>query len=83
MDRLCEERHERIDARLAEHDKVLEEHGKELATLTTDTAVHTTQIDKLCEEIKSLVATIKWFIGIIGASFVGFFFYAVQQHLFK
>ena len=86
----CVERHktitERLDnheERLNKHDELFDRHDDKLEILATDTAVHTNQIDKLCEEIKSLVSTIKWFIGLIGASFIGFFFYAIQQHLFK
>lgn len=41
------------------------------------------QIINLCKLLEDLTKTIKWFMGLIVASLLGFFFYAVQQGLFK
>lgn len=42
-----------------------------------------TEVKNLIEQIKFLVTTMRWFIGLLVGSFVTFFFYAVQKGLFK
>lgn len=41
------------------------------------------QIKNLVDQVSNLVTTMRWFIGLLVGSFVGFFFYAVQHGLFK
>lgn len=41
------------------------------------------QIENLCKSIEGLTTSIKWALGLFAGSFTGFFFYAIQNHLFK
>lgn len=81
MTELCDERHKRVDERLDGHDKLFETQGKQLEDLTITSTRNSTQIENLCGKIGDLVQTTKWFIGIMVASFVSFFFYVVQSNL--
>jgi hypothetical protein len=83
MNDVCNERHKSINKKLTEHDEKFKEYDDKIDTLTTGAAVHTTQIDNLCKEIHGLVTTTKWFIGLAVGSLGGFFFYAIQSHIFK
>jgi archaellum component FlaC len=80
---LCQERHKRVDERLETHERRLNSHSEELDRLSISDTKNSTQIDNLCDKIDGLVTIIKWFIGLMVGSYVGFFFYAVQKGLFK
>lgn len=83
----CIERHKRIDGILDGHERWLSDHEAKIDRLDRNDATNTAEIGGLCKQIKELVAILKWLIGIlvttILGSLVGFFFYAVQNHLFK
>ena len=81
--KLCEEKNKRVDERLDTHDTRLNSHSQRLDKLEQNDIENRTEIKNLCEQIKSLVSTMKWFMGIIITAFIGFFFYAIQTHLFK
>lgn len=80
---LCEEKHKRLDERIDTHDKRLNDHSGRIDKLEQRGASVDAKIENLCEQLKSLTATLKWFIGLLVGSFVAFFFYAVQHNLFK
>ncbi|SHH69111.1 hemolysin XhlA family protein [Clostridium intestinale] len=80
---LCLERHKRITEKLDEHERRINKHGERLDSLDKDSVELKTEIKNLCKQIGSLTAILKWFIGLLVGSFVAFFFYAVQQNIFK
>lgn len=80
---ICNEKHKRIDERLDVHDIRLNNHGERIDKLEQHKSKTETEIKNLIEQIKNLVFTMKWFIGLLVGSFVSFFFYAIQQGLFK
>lgn len=80
---LCKEKHERISEKLALHDTRLNNHGDRIDKLEQSSEKFEVKIENLCDQIKSLVTTMRWFIGLLTGSFVGFFFYAMQSHIFK
>jgi len=80
---VCDERHKRIDEKLELHERRLNNHGERIDGLEQFKSSTETEIKNLIEQIKSLVTTMRWFIGLLVGSFVAFFFYAVQQGLFK
>lgn len=65
------------------HDTRINDHSKRLDKLEQDSVALKTELKNLCENLKSLTTVMKWFIGLIIGSFVGFFFYAIQTNLFK
>ena len=80
---LCDEKHDTVNKRLDEHDKILSEHTKDISDLKGDNKEFKSDIKHLCENIESLTITLRWFMGLMIGSFVAFFFYAVQQIIFK
>jgi chromosome segregation ATPase len=80
---VCEEKNKSINTRLDTHEKRLNNHADRLDEIEQFRARSETQITNLCDQIKSLVTTMRWFIGLMVGAFVGFFFYAVQAGLFK
>lgn len=74
---------ELIRHELDTHDKRLNNHGDRLDKLEREGAELKIEIKNLCDNLKSLTSMMKWFITAVGGSFIGFFFYAVQQNIFK
>ena len=79
MEDICKEKHRRIDERLGVHDTRLNNHSERIDKLEQYQSKTETQIANLCEQIKSLVTTMRWFIGLIVGSMVGFFIWYIQQ----
>lgn len=74
---------ELIKHQLGTHEKRLNNYGERLDRLEQDSASYKVEIKNLCDTIKSLTSTLKWFMGLMVGAFVSFFFYAVQQGIFK
>lgn len=82
-DDLCLEVRKRIEEKLDVHDTRLNNHADRIDKLEQYQSRTEAKIENLCDQIKSLVSIMKWFIGLIVGSFVAFFFYAIQNNLFK
>ncbi|MFR3566417.1 MAG: hemolysin XhlA family protein [Paraclostridium sordellii] len=65
------------------HEKRINNHSERLDKLEQSDAKRDIQIDNLCKSIEGLINTLKWGLGFIFSGFVGLFFYAIQNHLFK
>lgn len=74
---------ELVKHQLGTHEKRLNNYGQRLDRLEQDSASYKVEIKNLCDTIKSLTSTLKWFMGLMVGAFVSFFFYAVQQGIFK
>ena len=74
---------ELIEHQIEVHDKRINNHSERLDRLEQEGATLKAEIKNLCENLKQLTIVMKWFIGLLIGSFVGFFFYAVQQGIFK
>lgn len=75
--------HEVIEMKINEHDRKILELDKRMDKNDRENAEFKIQLKHLCDTIQGLTTTIRWFIGLLVGSFVGFFFYAVQKGLFK
>ena len=82
-ERLCEQKHRQIDEKFKEQGGTLKEHDGRIGKMEQDGRESKTQTQNLCEIVKSLNATMRWFMGLMVGSFVGFFFYAAQRGLLK
>lgn len=80
---LCLERHKATNDKIEIHDRRLNDHSSRIDKLEQRGASVDTKIENLCEQIKSLVSIMKWFLGTTAGALVSFFFYAVQNNLFK
>ena len=82
-EKLCEQKHKEIDERFKEQGGTLKEYGGRIGKMEQDGRESKTQTQNLCEIVKNLNTTMRWFMGLFIGSFVSFFFYAVQHNLFK
>lgn len=80
---VCDERHRQIDYRLDVTEKRLDDHGERLDRIELSNGRLEERLNNLITQLEQLNKTMKWFIGLLVGSFVGFFFYAVQKGLFK
>lgn len=76
---ICEEKHRRIDEKFEVHERRLNNHSERIDKLEQYQSRTETQIVSLCEQIKNLVTTMRWFMGLIVGSGVGFFIWYIQQ----
>mgnify|MGYP000915234014 CR=1 FL=1 len=81
--KLCEEKHKNIKEALNDHENRLNGHSARLDKLGQNQSEFRIDMKHLCETIKSLTTAMYWFIGIWVTSLLGFFFYAIQNHIFK
>ena len=80
---LCEEKHKRIEEKLESHEHRLNNHGERLDNIEKDNRELKTEIKNLCENLRSLTTMMKWFLGAFGGALISFFFYAIQNGIFK
>ena len=65
MDELCKEKHEQIKSKFQHHEAWLSEHEKQIDCLAKSDATNTANISNLCHQIKDLVTSIRWVIGLM------------------
>lgn len=80
---ICEERHRQIDYRLDITEKRLNSHSERLDRIELTSGRLEERLNNLIQQLEQLNKTMKWFIGLLVGAFVSFFFYVVQQGLFK
>jgi hypothetical protein len=81
-EKLCEEKHKRVDERLDTHEKRLNNHSEEIDRLSMSDARNTNELTNLCKQIGDLVTTLRWLIGLLVTTLGGFFVYVIQMKLF-
>ena len=81
--KIWEEKHRQIDYRLDVHEKRLNSHSERLDIIELVNGRLEERLNNLITKLEDLNKTMKWFIGLLVGSFVAFFFYAVQQGLFR
>lgn len=74
---------ELIEHKLKIHEKRINNHSERLDKIEQAQSEFKVEIKNLCDSIKSLTNTMRWFMGIWVTSLLGFFFYAIQYGLFK
>ena len=83
MDKLCDERHNRINEKLELHERRLNNHSERLDRIELASGRLEERLNSLIVQLENLNKTMKWFMGLLLGGIVSFFFYAVQQGLFK
>lgn len=81
--KVCDLRHERIDEMLASHENRIEDNRKRLDRIETVSYKLEERLDGLIVQLGNLNNTMRWFIALLIGSFVGFFFYIVQQNIVR
>jgi len=79
---VCKIKHQAIDEKLSIAENRLNSHGQRLDKLEQNAVRLEERLDNLIKQLSSLNSTIKWFIGLLVGSYVGFFFYVIQNKLF-
>jgi hypothetical protein len=74
---------ELFENRVCTCEKRLDKHGDRLDELEKREAARDVKIDNLCEKLENQTKAIYWLIGLGATSLLGFFFYVVQQSIFK
>ena len=80
---VCDERHRQINYRLDVTEKRLNNHSERIDRIELINGRLDERLNNLITQLEQLNKIMKWFIGLLVGSFVGFFFYAVQQGIFK
>ena len=60
----------------------VKEHGKKIDRIEIEQAKFAIQIQNLCSDIKNLTGVLKWLVGVIITTLVGFFIFAIQKGIF-
>lgn len=81
--KICEERHKRLDEKIAIHERRINNHSERLDRIELVNGRLEERLDNLIKQLAQLNSTMKWFIGLLVGSFVAFFFYVVQQGMFR
>lgn len=80
---ICEERHKRIDEKIAVHEIRINNHSERLDIIERVNSRLEERLDNLIKQLAVLNSTMKWFMGLLLGGIVSFFFYAIQQNIFK
>lgn len=83
MEKLCELKHNEIDKKFETTEKRLNNHGDRIDKLEQNSVRLEERLDNLIKQLAQLNTMLRWFIGLMIGSFVAFFFYAVQQNIFR
>ena len=76
---VCKEKHKRVDEVLGIHDIRLNNHSGRIDNLEKHQSRTEVKMENLIEQIKSLVTTIKWAMGLTITTLLGFFIWYVQN----
>ncbi|OAA91279.1 hemolysin XhlA family protein [Clostridium ljungdahlii] len=79
--KLCAEKHKQIDETFDLHERRLNDHADRLKKLEGRGERVDEKLEDLCGRLDNLISTLKWGMGILGASFLGLFIYLLELHL--
>ena len=82
-EKICDERHRRLDEKIAVHERRLNNHSERLDIIERTNSRLEERLDNLIKQLAALNSTMRWFMGLLLGGIVSFFFYAIQQGLFK
>lgn len=83
MDKICELKHAEIDKKFETTEKRLNNHGDRIDKLEQNSVRLEERLDNLIKQLAQLNTMLRWFIGLMIGAFISFFFYAVQQNIFR
>ena len=78
-DNLCKAQHHRVDEILSNHNECLKDHDGRIDMLEQYRSRSEVQVANLCEQIKSRVTTIKWSMGLLLTTAIGFVIWYIQS----
>jgi hypothetical protein len=78
-DKLCSEKHLRVNERLNDHDEAISDHSEKLEKLAKSDAINTTQISNLVKSMGGLTKALWGLVLSIAGVLVGFFIWYIQS----
>lgn len=82
-DKLCEAEHKRLNEKIDVHERRINNHSERLDRIELANGRLEERLNSLITQLENLNKTMKWFMGLLLGGIVSFFFYTVQQGLFK
>ena len=79
MDELCKEKHKALDERIERHESWLGEHEKKIDRLDRSDATNTTAIENLCKQIGGQTKAIWGLVTSILFILLGFLIWYIQN----
>lgn len=79
IDNLCQEKHKQIDEKFSTQERRLNNHSERIDKLEQFKSSTENELRNLVEQIKNLVATLKWMITTAIVSLLGFFIWYIQS----
>ena len=79
IDNLCQEKHKQIDEKFSTQERRLNNHSERIDKLEQFKSSTENELRNLVEQIKNLVATLKWMITTAIVSLLGFFIWYIQN----
>lgn len=83
MDKLLEQKFERVDEKIDTHEIRLNNHSSRIASLEMGQSKFEAKMEGLIKQLEALTTTMRWFIGAIVGMLISIFVYAIQQGLVK
>lgn len=83
MEKICAEKHKRVDECLDLHSQRLNNHSIRLDKIEVFSNRLEERLDGLIKQLGRLNNTMMWFMGLLLGGIVSFFFYALQSGLIK
>lgn len=76
---ICREKHKQIDEKFITQERRINNHSERIDKLEQFKSSTETELRNLVEQIKNLVATLKWMITTAIVSLLGFFIWYIQS----
>ncbi|MCC0659239.1 hemolysin XhlA family protein [Clostridioides sp. ZZV14-6154] len=73
---------ELFEADLKRHETRINKHGEEIDELKIANIESKAELKALCENLNALTSMLKWLIGTMITTLVGFFIFAIQRGIF-
>ncbi|HBE7940668.1 TPA: hemolysin XhlA family protein [Clostridioides difficile] len=71
-----------IKEKIKRHETRINKHGEEIDELKIANIESKAELKALCENLNSLTSMLKWLIGTMITTLVGFFIFAIQRGIF-
>lgn len=78
-EKLCDEKHKNLDSIVNDHEIRLNKHAQRLDDIEHENVELKNELKHLCEDLKSLTSVLKWFIGVLLTTLIGFFITMVSK----
>ncbi|HBF6475410.1 TPA: hemolysin XhlA family protein [Clostridioides difficile] len=71
-----------IKEKIKRHETRINKHGEEIDELKIANIESKAELKALCENLNSLTSMLKWLIGTMITTLIGFFIFAIQKGIF-